>query len=117
MQVWIRLYEVEITADILRKIDAISPRGGLTAAIVLEVEDNGRGMSEEMWKHWTEPFFTTKPVNEGSGFGLSVSNSLIKELGFHLEIESTSGEGSLFRITIPTYENYPVLLDNNEIQF
>ncbi len=117
MEVWVRLYEEELTDAILKKIPATARQKDLTAALVLEIEDNGIGMSEETRLHCTEPFFTTKPVGEGTGLGLSVSYSLIKQLGYHLEIESTLGKGSLFRITIPTYEEYPVLLDNNEIQF
>ncbi len=117
MQVWVRLYEEELSENVLQKINPTARQEGLTAALVLEVEDNGIGMSEETRQHCTEPFFTTKPTGEGTGLGLSVSSSLIEELGFHLEIESTLGEGSLFRITIPTYVEYPMLLDNNEIQF
>lgn len=117
MQIWIRLYEDELSEEILRKIPASAPRENLTAALILEVEDNGIGMSEETRQRCTEAFFSTKPVGEGTGLGLSVSNSLIKELGFHLEIESTLGEGSLFRIILPTYVEYPTLLDNNEIHF
>jgi C4-dicarboxylate-specific signal transduction histidine kinase len=117
MQVWVRLYEEELNDTILRKVTARAPHKGLTAALVLEVEDNGIGMSEETKRRCIEPFFTTKPTGEGTGLGLSVSNALIKELGFSLEIESALGEGSLFRITIPTYEEYPVTLENNEIHF
>ncbi|MDR9501334.1 MAG: response regulator [Desulfurivibrionaceae bacterium] len=117
MQVWVRLYKEELNEEIKRKIKAPASQEGLTAVLILEVEDNGIGMSEETRQHCTDPFFTTKPRGEGTGLGLSVSKSLIQELGFHLEIESTLGEGSLFRLTIPTYAEYPVLLDNNEIQF
>ncbi len=117
MQVWVRLYEEELSDEIMAKIPATTKRDSLSAALVLEVEDNGIGMSEETKQHCTEPFFTTKPIGEGTGLGLSVSKSILEELGFHLEIQSTLGEGSLFRITIPTYEEYPILLDNNEIQF
>jgi C4-dicarboxylate-specific signal transduction histidine kinase len=117
MQVWVRLYQAELTDDILKKINGSAQKEGLTAALILEVEDNGIGMSEETMQHCTEPFFTTKKIGEGTGLGLAVSNALIKELGFHLEIKSTLGEGSLFRVTIPAYEEYPILLDNNEVQF
>ncbi|MEN8256416.1 MAG: ATP-binding protein [Thermodesulfobacteriota bacterium] len=117
MEVWVRLYQQELTDDILEKISAQDRKDDLTAVLVLEVEDNGIGMSEETIKHCTEPFFSSKTVGEGTGLGLSVSNSLIKELGFHLEIESALGEGSLFRLTIPAYEEYPMLLDNNQVQF
>ncbi len=117
MEVWVRLYEAELTDEVLNKFSAKDKKDDLAAALILEVEDNGIGMSEETIKHCTEPFFSTKNVGEGTGLGLAVSNSLIKELGFHLDIKSTLGEGSLFRLTIPTYEEYPTLLDNNQVQF
>jgi signal transduction histidine kinase/CheY-like chemotaxis protein len=117
MQVWVRLYVKELNDDIRAKLKAAVPRPGQTAVLILEVEDNGIGMSEETKRRCTEPFFTTKPTGEGTGLGLSISQTLINELGFILEIESTLGKGSLFRITIPIYDEYPVLLENNQVRF
>lgn len=69
--------------------------------IVFEIRDNGVGMSEEVKRRCLEPFFTTKEVGEGTGLGLSVTLGIIKELNFHLEIESNLGEGSVFRVIVP----------------
>ena len=69
--------------------------------IVLEVEDNGVGMDQTTKDRCLEPFYTTKEVGEGTGLGLSVSNGIFKRMKYHLEIESSVGLGSVFRILIP----------------
>jgi len=69
--------------------------------IILEVKDNGIGMNQDVLKRCLEPFFTTKEVGEGTGLGLSVTLGIIRELNFHLAIESSEGEGSIFRVFIP----------------
>jgi signal transduction histidine kinase/CheY-like chemotaxis protein len=69
--------------------------------IRVEVRDNGVGMDEVTQNRCMEPFYTTKPVGEGTGLGLSVSHSIVQELNFHLEIESRQGEGTIFRLYIP----------------
>ncbi len=67
----------------------------------VEVEDNGVGMDDITKQRCLEPFYTTKPVGDGTGLGLSVSYNLIKELQCYLEIDSREGEGSVFRLYIP----------------
>lgn len=69
--------------------------------IILEVGDNGIGMTDEVKKRCLEPFFTTKEVGEGTGLGLSISYGIIRELNFHLEIDSRQGEGTVLRLIIP----------------
>lgn len=71
---------------------------------VIQVTDNGPGMSEEVQRHIFEPFFTTKEIGKGTGLGLSVSYFIVKE--HHqgvLEAESKPGEGTTFRIKLPIY--------------
>ncbi len=67
-------------------------------ALILEVEDNGIGMSAEVMNRCMEPFFTTKEVGEGSGLGLSVTYGIARELKMKIELESIEGQGSTFRI-------------------
>ncbi len=68
----------------------------------IEIEDNGPGMTEAVRKRIFEPFYTTKPVGEGTGLGLSVSYMIItnNHLGL-MEVESELGKGTKFIIWLP----------------
>lgn len=71
-------------------------------AAVLQIEDNGPGMPDEVRRHIFEPFFTTKEVGQGTGLGLSVSYFIITE--HHagtIEVESQLGQGTCFTIRLP----------------
>jgi PAS domain S-box-containing protein len=70
----------------------------------LTVQDNGSGMDEATRSRVFEPFFTTKPVGKGTGLGLSVVHGIVKAHEAGIEVESTLGEGSAFRIYFPTAE-------------
>ena len=48
-----------------------------------------------------EPFYTTKAPGEGTGLGLSIAYGIVRDLGGRLEVESTPGEGSRFRVAFP----------------
>jgi two-component system NtrC family sensor kinase len=69
----------------------------------IEVEDNGQGMTPEVQQHIFDPFFTTKPIGVGTGLGLSISNSLIQIMGGWIEVHSTLGQGSTFRLVLPVF--------------
>ena len=80
----------------------------LTAAskgdnFVVEVKDNGYGMSEEVVKKCTQPFFTTKEIGEGTGLGLSIVHGIIKEFNGVLGIESEVNVGTTMRLVLPIY--------------
>ena len=69
---------------------------------VIEIRDNGSGMEEPVRKRVFEPFFTTKDEGSGTGLGLSVSYFLVTDqLHGQMDVESTPGEGSTFRIRLP----------------
>ena len=72
--------------------------------LVIEVEDNGRGMDEKTKSRLFTPFFTTKPTGEGIGLGLYVSNNLIEGLGGRIEVESEPEKGSTFRVILPNVQ-------------
>ena len=81
-------------------IEIIVRREGKMA--VVDVIDNGPGMSEEIRKRVFEPFFTTKDEKTGTGLGLSVSYFIITEqLGGLLSVESQPNKGCRFTIRIP----------------
>lgn len=72
--------------------------------VVIEVEDNGEGIPEELIHRIFEPFFTTKKVGKGTGLGLSISYGLIKDFGG--DIHAENGEsGARFTITLPVAES------------
>jgi CheY-like chemotaxis protein len=68
---------------------------------MLEVKDNGEGMSEETLKRVFEPFFTTKEVGKGSGLGLSMVYGFAKQSGGHVAISSELGHGTQVRVYFP----------------
>ena len=90
-------------------IEIILRREGKMA--VIEVIDNGPGMSESVRKRVFEPFFTTKDEKTGTGLGLSVSYFIITEqLSGELAVESQQGKGCRFSIRLPLIKS----LDNAE---
>jgi two-component system NtrC family sensor kinase len=71
-------------------------------AIHISVADNGKGIPEEILTRIFDPFFTTKPVGEGTGLGLAISYQIIQQHGGEIHVESRVGEGTCFRIKLPT---------------
>ncbi|WP_129127841.1 PAS domain S-box protein [Geomonas oryzae] len=67
----------------------------------LSVEDQGSGMSEEVLARLTEPFFTMRIDKGGTGLGLYISSSIVKEHGGSLEFESTPGRGTRVTMRLP----------------
>ena len=68
----------------------------------IEIEDNGPGMDEKIRKRVLEPFFTTKPVDMGTGLGMSVSYFIITENhNGIMKVESSKGHGTKFIIELP----------------
>jgi signal transduction histidine kinase/CBS domain-containing protein len=68
--------------------------------LMLQVSDNGCGMSEEVRRHMLTAFFTTKG-SKGTGLGLLITQKIIQEQGGALSVDSTPGEGSVFTILLP----------------
>jgi PAS domain S-box-containing protein len=69
--------------------------------IVVEVRDNGVGIPTEVLPRIFDPFFTTRPVGRGRGLGLSVTHAIVAAHGGRIEIDSSAGSGSGFRILLP----------------
>jgi hypothetical protein len=66
------------------------------------ISDNGVGMSAEVIERIYDPFFTTKPVGEGTGLGMSIVYGIIQDHQGSIQVESTPGVGTTFHITLPT---------------
>lgn len=73
------------------------PRG----RVMIMVSDTGCGMSEEVKARIFEPFYTTKGVGKGTGLGLAVSLGIIKDHKGSIDVDSTTGKGTTFTISLP----------------
>ncbi len=72
-------------------------------SVVVEVEDTGAGVAPEDEAKLFQPFFTTKPVGEGTGLGLSVSYGIIESMGGRLSYRRSAGGGAIFHFELPAH--------------
>ena len=84
------------TISVRTGCDAVS-----AASIWIEVSDNGSGIKPENLARIFDPFFTTKPVGKGTGLGLSLSYGIVQKHHGHIDVTSTLGVGTTFRIRLP----------------
>ena len=75
--------------------------GKETEVVILEVEDNGRGIPVEVQKRLFDPFFTTKST--GTGLGLSIAARIVQSHGGLLEYQTAPGRGTTFGIVLPAF--------------
>jgi CheY-like chemotaxis protein len=68
---------------------------------VVEIEDTGAGIPPEILPRIFDPFFTSKTSGTSMGLGLSISHGTIADLGGTIDVTSTVGIGSSFRVTLP----------------
>ncbi|MEC7934535.1 MAG: histidine kinase famiy protein [Pseudomonadota bacterium] len=69
--------------------------------VVLTIADEGAGMSEEVRRRATEPFFTTKGQDRGTGLGLAMVHGFVQQSLGRLELESAPGDGTQVRMLFP----------------
>jgi len=72
--------------------------------VSIEISDTGAGMTSEVITHAFEPFFTTKAVGQGTGLGLASVYGIVTQCGGQITIDSAVGEGTTFRILLPSVE-------------
>lgn len=77
---------------------------GLNDWIVLSVKDTGPGISKEILDRIFEPFYTTKPVGEGTGLGLSTVHGIVSRYSGIVGVDTRMGEGTQFMIFLPVIE-------------
>jgi two-component system NtrC family sensor kinase len=125
-----KLPQVRARADQLRQVflnlvlnaqQAIEGRGRITIktskyteslqpSIAVEISDTGHGISEEELQRIFEPFFSTR--KKGTGLGLWVTQDIVRQHGGRIEVTSTEGSGTTFKIILLV--NSPILDDDNK---
>jgi two-component system NtrC family sensor kinase len=112
-----QLPPVWMDADLIKQVvmnmlvnaqHAIDRQGAITVRtrkrddrVEIAIIDTGCGIRAEDLPRIFDPFFTTKGVGKGTGLGLSVSHGIVEAHGGSIEVESTPGAGSTFRVYLP----------------
>ncbi len=74
---------------------------------VLEVRDDGKGMTPQTLRQIFDPFYTTKRTRGGTGLGLAITHRIIEEHGGSIDVDSTLGVGTAFTVRIPIHDHSP----------
>jgi signal transduction histidine kinase len=80
-------------------IDAIYIPGD--SFMVVTIADNGPGIPEHVMSEIFKPFFTTKPIGEGTGLGLHICRQVIERVNGSIEVQSTVNKGTKFVVKLP----------------
>jgi two-component system, NtrC family, sensor kinase len=103
-----------LMALMLNAMDAMSHTGAIRLKafrspvrgeeLIMEVIDQGSGISPSIRQRLFEPFFTTKPPGRGTGLGLAICYGIVSDHGGRIEVDSALGKGSTFRVILPLAE-------------
>jgi two-component system cell cycle sensor histidine kinase/response regulator CckA len=101
---WTPFIQIEakaMPADAAVPLDPSRIHSPLNGWICLTLRDNGLGMRPDVLERIFEPFYTTKPVGQGTGLGLATAWHLVTELGGYIDVHSIPGEGTAFHLWLP----------------
>ncbi|WP_431134627.1 sensor histidine kinase [Psychroserpens mesophilus] len=109
---WLRADPIQLTQivfNLLMNAIYFSPKNGLVIIeakgtkneIILKISDEGKGFADEDLDKVFQPFFTTKPLGEGSGLGLSVVHGIVASHKGTITAENNPNKGAIFTITLP----------------
>ena len=96
-----------------RKTHGLPAEGEIT---VLKVSDTGQGMGEDVQERIFEPFFTTKEPGAGTGLGLSLVYSMVRQHGGGISVKSMPGKGAEFSVMFPLAEVKPAPRGEPEVE-
>jgi two-component system NtrC family sensor kinase len=82
-----------------KRVQVRSARAG--AMLLVSIGDNGPGIPDDQRDRIFNPFFTTKPVGQGTGLGLSLTDGIVREHGGRIRVESAVGAGATFIVELP----------------
>ncbi len=71
--------------------------------VLVEVEDTGTGIPQDIIQKIFEPFFSTKDIGKGTGLGLSTVYGIVKQTGGFVFVDSVMGKGTTFRVLLPRH--------------
>ena len=104
----------QVAMNLLMNAAESQPRGGRVVVrtrfardgkmAVLEVQDEGAGIAEDLLPRVFDPFFTTKEEGKGMGLGLAVVYGIVDSHGGHVDVDSAPGEGTRITVRLPLRE-------------
>jgi signal transduction histidine kinase len=111
-ELWLKADSIQLTQiifNLLMNAIYFSPKKGLVTIeahktkknIVLKISDEGKGLTEEDLAKIFQPFFTTKPIGDGSGLGLSVVHGIVSSHRGNISAKNNKIKGAVFTVVLP----------------
>lgn len=98
-----------VLLNIIKNAFDAMPEGGVLeictyikdSVVYISFKDTGTGIPFEIKEEIFKPFFSTKPIDKGTGLGLAICNEIVNKYNGKIEVQSSTGTGSIFTILIP----------------